>query len=639
MIRRDGAARICRLSTKHGTVETPLLMPVVNPNVLTLSTEELREIGADALITNGYIIMNDPELKQRAMEKGLHTMLGWEGPIMTDSGAFQTHVYGDGLHISSEDVLDFQVKIGSDICTILDLFSEPEDTEQMTREKIQGTIERARAAIERYGPSEPLISCPIQGSLIPQLRERCAQELSELGASYMPIGGVVPLMESYRFADLVDVILSSRRGAAPSAPLHLFGCGHPLLFPLAVMLGCDVFDSAAYVKYAKMGRVLTPEGTIDIEEFEYPSCGCKVCATHTSKELRALPQDERTRALSYHNLHVSLMEVERTKQAIASESLWDYAMTRCRSHPKLYEGARRVLEHYEDLEGCEPLYRKTSLMYTGEETHRRPCVVRLRERIKASYRPPDARLECVIDEPDKPYMFSMRSYIEKYPSVHFSAKTWMGTIPLELDSVYPVSQSLIPSWVEEADDAALQKRVGSEPGAASRTPAGIGEKGKEGSKLDWDALIAKAICEIQFGPECADELLRLPLEFVKSRKTGRIRNVRSAGEHVLSLRAEDGYATLKLAGGKRMLSTGRWRVVANQDASEFVPKGRNLFCKFVIDCDPQVRPRDEVLIVDEKRSLLAVGQSAMNAREMLSFKRGVAVYVREGTDSNDNSAE
>lgn len=188
------------------------------------------------------------------------------------------------------------------------------------------------------------------------------------------------------------------------------------------------------------------------------------------------------------------------------------------------------------------------------------------------------------------------------------------------------------------DDAALQKSAGSGPGAASRNPADLGEKGKEGSRLDWDALIAKAICDIQFGPECADALLKPPLEFVKSRKTGRIRNVRSAGEHVLSFRAEDGYATLKLAGGRRMLSTDRWKVVANQDAAEFVPKGRNLFCKFVVNCDARVRPRDEVLIVDEKGSLLAVGQSAMNAREMLSFKRGVAVYTRQGTDSKDDSA-
>lgn len=630
MLRRDGTARICRLKTRHGDVETPLLLPVVNPNLLTLSMSEMKSIGAEAIITNGFIIMSDAELRAEAEAKGLHAMLGWDRPIMTDSGAFQTHVYGNEVEISPDGILDFQSKIGSDICTILDLFSEPNDTEIEAKRKVDGTIERAKAAIERCASPDALISCPIQGSLYPQLREMCARELSNLGAAYMPIGGVVPLMESYRFSDLVDVILSSRRGASQSAPLHLFGCGHPMLFPLAVLLGCDVFDSAAYVKYAKMGRILTPEGTIDIEEFEYSSCGCKVCATHTAKELRALPPDERTRALSYHNLWISLMEIERVKQAIVSESIWDYAMTRCRVHPKLYNALHRVLDHYEDLEECEPLYRKTSLMYTGEETRGRPCVVRLRKRIREMYRRPKAKLETFIDEPEKPYLASMRSYIEKYPGVHFSVRTWMGVIPLELDSIYPISQSLIPSWVDRTEDPELEE---------------ILKKGHEMSKwttgdsLKWDELVVKAICDFQFGHACADALLKPPLEFVKSRNTGRIRNVHSNGEHILSLRAEDGYVTLKLAGGRRMLSTGEWRVVANPDAAEFVPSGKNLFCKFVVGCDPQVRPRDEVLIVDEKGSLLAIGQSAMNRREMLSFKRGVAVYTREGTSSKGTSTE
>jgi 7-cyano-7-deazaguanine tRNA-ribosyltransferase len=289
-----------------------------------------------------------------------------------------------------------------------------------------------------------------------------------------------------------------------------------------------------------------------------------------------------------------------------------------------------VLDRCEDLEDCEPLFRKTSLMYTGEEASVRPCVVRLRMRIKEMYRRPKAKLETFIDEPEKPYLASMRSYIDKYPGVHFSVRTWMGPIPLELDSIYPVSQSLIPLWVQNLEDPEFEETLKRGHDAS---------KWAAGDSLNWDELVVKAICDIQFGRACTDALLKPPMEFVKSRKTGRIRNAHSMGEHILSLRAEDGYATLKLAGGRRMLSTGEWRVVANPDAAEFVPSGKNLFCKFVVDCDPQVRPRDEVLIVDEKGSLLAIGQSAMNRSEMLSFKRGVAVYVREGKDSKDTAIE
>jgi len=623
MIRRDGMARVCKLRTGHGYVETPLLMPVVNPNIQTLPMDELKGMGAQAIITNGYIIMNDPDLSQTALEKGIHAMLGWDGPIMTDSGAFQTHVYGNGINISAEGVVEFQVRIGSDICTILDLFTEPDEPEHLTREKIHVTLERARFAIEKYGNSERLISCPVQGSRYLHLREECARELSEMGATYIPIGGVVPLMEAYRFADLVDVIIASKRGISPSIPVHLFGCGHPILFPLAVLLGCDIFDSAAYVKYAKMNRILTPEGTITVDEWEYSPCGCRVCTEYTPSEIRRLPPEERVHHISYHNLYLSLMEIKRVKQAIASESLWEYTMLRCRSHPNLYEAVRRLQGYYRDMEEYEPLYRKTSVMYTGEETFYRPCVLRLMERIKERYRAPDAKLECIIDEPEKPYMSSMKKYIEKYPSVHFTVKGWMGYIPLELDSIYPVTQSVIPRWAWENK----RNASGSSP-VDSIQDAGSPQK-KCGSKLEWNTLIARAISDIQFGSVCTDLLLKPPLEFKISKKTGRIRNIISAGEHVLSLRAEDGFATLKLPGAKRIHPTGQWRVVADRDAAEFVARGRNLFCKFVVDCDPQIRPRDEVLIVDEDDALLAVGQSVMNAREMRSFKRGVAVYVRE----------
>ena len=93
--KRDGLARLGKIKTKHGVLNTPTLLPVVNPKILTLSMDELKECGAQGIITNSYIIYKNPELKETAEKEGVHGLVNWSGPIMTDSGTFQSHVYGE----------------------------------------------------------------------------------------------------------------------------------------------------------------------------------------------------------------------------------------------------------------------------------------------------------------------------------------------------------------------------------------------------------------------------------------------------------------------------------------------------------------------------------------------------------------
>ena len=85
---RDGLARIGRLATRHGVLETPTLLPVVNPRRMTLTAAEIRDCGATGLITNSYIISRHEEVRERALTEGVHALLEWEGPLMTDSGTF-----------------------------------------------------------------------------------------------------------------------------------------------------------------------------------------------------------------------------------------------------------------------------------------------------------------------------------------------------------------------------------------------------------------------------------------------------------------------------------------------------------------------------------------------------------------------
>ena len=154
-----------------------------------------------------------------------------------------------------------------------------------------------------------------------------------------------------------------------------------------------------------------------------------------------------------------------------------------------------------------------------------------------------------------------------------------------------------------------------------------------GRTVDWHALRVHATADLQFGRGAANALLGGTVSYIVSQNTGKVRNVRVDGEHVLSLRAEDGWFTLKAAGARRLwkaFSMPKLRVVVDPDAVPFVREGKNVFAKFVRDADPEIRPGDEALVVSPDDELCAVAQATMNRREMLAFKRGVAARVREG---------
>jgi 7-cyano-7-deazaguanine tRNA-ribosyltransferase len=224
--KRDGLARLGKIKTKHGVLDTPTLLPVVNPKILTLSMEELRECGAQGLITNSYIIYKNPELKETAEKKGVHGLLNWNGPIMTDSGTFQSHVYGE-IDMQPEEILNFQKKIEVDIGTVLDVFCEPETRFEDAKKELEETQKRIEESDKNKGSI--YLAAPIQGGRHLDLRLKAAQMASETNANLFPIGGVVPLMEKNNFKMLAEVIIASKKGLDISKPVHLFGCGHPML--------------------------------------------------------------------------------------------------------------------------------------------------------------------------------------------------------------------------------------------------------------------------------------------------------------------------------------------------------------------------------------------------------------------------
>ncbi|MCZ7385424.1 MAG: tRNA guanosine(15) transglycosylase TgtA [Candidatus Methanoperedens sp.] len=370
------AGRIGRLETRHGIVETPTIMPVVNPNIQTIKPSELRKFGAEIIITNSYIIYRKPELRERARSEGLHSLIGFDGPIMTDSGSFQLSVYGE-VEVNNVEIVQFQQEIGSDIGVPLDIPTPPDVQRARAEEELGITYTRAKEALGLK--KDMLLAAPVQGSTYPDLRERAAHELSQLDFDVYPLGAVVPLMESYRYSDLVDVIVASKKGLSPAAPVHLFGAGHPMMFSLAVALGCDLFDSASYALYAKDGRYMTVRGTYHVDNLQYLPCSCPVCISHDAGEL--IKSENREELLARHNLYVTFEEIREVKQAIKEGSLWELVEQRCRAHPQLLNGLKRALHYSDWIEQFQPVSNST-FFYSGPESALRPEVVRYRKKLK-----------------------------------------------------------------------------------------------------------------------------------------------------------------------------------------------------------------------------------------------------------------
>ncbi len=640
---RDGLARICELTTKHGRVTTPALLPVVNPNQLTIPPREMKDrLGVEMLITNSYIIWSDPRLREAVEGSDVHSLLDFDGPIMTDSGTFQNHVYGD-VDVGHEEIVKFQRDIGSDIGTILDIFSEAHFTEEEALAAVNETLRRGADSVGEKG--DMLLAGPVQGGIFPNLRRKCAQELSKMDFDIHPIGGVVPLLQDYRFTDIVNIVMASKEALDPSRPVHLFGAGHPMMFPLAVLMGCDMFDSASYAKYAREERIMYPHGTKFLADLHDLACSCRACSRTSIDDLKAMDRAQRIKVIAEHNLNISLQELKKVKNAIHEGALWELVEMRARAHPAMLAALKALSKHVEFMERYEPTSRQGAFFYCGPESYDRPAVARYRDRFFSRYRRPSTKVLVGFEEADKPYS---RHYADEIRAVSskvdasFIVVSFFGPAPIELDEMYPIAQSVIPQTLD-SDVVKRIRNVMERHAHSHGFPLAVMWEGDdtlsfledvapgEGS-LDMDLLRCRAVLDMQFGKGAADVLDGRTVEFIKSRKTGKIRNVIIDGQHAFSMRAHDGRFTLKMEGArllKDVLQPPNMRVMIEDEPSEFVAKGANVFAKFVRDCDDDIRPGDDVMIVNTKGELVAAGRALMNREEMFAFSRGIAVRVKQ----------
>lgn len=616
---KENLARIGKFKTDHGEIETPTVMPVINPNLNFLSEKELKDLGVQAVITNSYIIRRTEKLKEYALKYGVHKLINFSGPIMTDSGTFQSYVYGD-IEYNNKEIVDFQKNIGSDIITILDIFSKPDDDYGTAKNAVYETYNR----LNEIDISDKIIAGPIQGSVYPDLRVISAKLMSK--ASYLPVGGVVPLLESYRYDDLIKIIINSKINADFSKPVHLFGGGHPMFFAFSVLLGVDLFDSASYIKYAKDNRILYTEGTRNLKEIrDFPEWS-PLFGKYKPEELLRENEKTRLKELSKHNLKAIFNEITEIKERIYENTLYQYVEEKSRAHPSLYRAFIEMLNS--NIDNFYNISLKSPFYFYDNSSLKNPFIKRL---INFTFRYINNNKKCIVLnykywKTGVPTVDGIKKFYES--NDYNILVQWNNIfIPLELEDTYPVSQSVSSNII----DRNYQQYFINELKKINNDIVFYDKDQISDKKIrDYDHGKIDTIFKFQFNSDIS--LFNGNDFIVKSKATNHIRNI-LRNNKILATMRNDGLFTLSINGGLALQKIKKYplsRVIVTEDSGEFNAKGFNVFFKFIKNFDENVIAGNEVMVTDENDDLYAVGHSVVSGIEMKSYREGVAVKVHEG---------
>jgi queuine tRNA-ribosyltransferase len=342
----DGPRR-GRMQTAHGTVETPAFMPVgTQATVKTLTPGEVRKTGAEIVLANTYHLMLRPGLGTLQAAGGLHRFMGWDCPILTDSGGFQifslasnvrvrdsgltfrSHIDGSKLDLDPEGAVALQLGWGSDIAMALDhLVGLPSDkaTVRDATERTHRWLTRCVVAFADLGGGEQgALFGIVQGGMDVDMRRESAAFVANAGVAGCAIGGLSvgepkPVMAAM-LEEVTPVLPTSK-------PRYLMGVGSPEDLWMGVARGVDLFDCVLPTRLARNGALFTPEGRVNIKQRRFaelhqpldPECDCEACAEFTAAYLHHLFRAGELlglRLASIHNLRFLGRQMEAIRGAI-----------------------------------------------------------------------------------------------------------------------------------------------------------------------------------------------------------------------------------------------------------------------------------------------------------------------------------
>ncbi len=460
----DLMGRIGVVTVGKKSFETPCLTPVIHPVWRDIPVSQFESMGFKVLMTNSYILYK--RQRSEALSKGLHRLIGFDGVMMTDSGGYQVLEYGD-TGFTPEEIAEFQSGIGSDLAVTLDRPTGYSNSKAYARGTMQESLRAAKATIQKFGDSNTNWVGPIQGGIFSDLVRSSARGLVESGFQMLALGSPVELMEGYLFGPLVEMIVNAKRSMPYSMPLHLFGAGHALTLPLSIALGCDTFDSASYMLYAKKERYMTERGTLQLDRMSYLPCSCPICNGTSLSDLRSSPREERIRKIALHNLHILRADVLRCKEAILEGRLWDLVEERAMAHTSAAVAFRALVRDHADwLTKPTRFLKLRGLMVRSDDDARRPEIALAKahlERVMSRRRSPGSPTTAVLvpslaAPPLTKTSARARRIKDLGEAQLFRMNPVLGPYPAELEFVFPFAQTVSDrSFPEASVDSAVKK--------------------------------------------------------------------------------------------------------------------------------------------------------------------------------------
>ncbi|HUI86406.1 MAG TPA: tRNA guanosine(15) transglycosylase TgtA [Nitrososphaerales archaeon] len=439
----DLLGRIGVLTVGGKQVETPCLFPVIHPVRQSVSTRELSEMGYRGLMTNSLILYG--RRRDEAVAKGLHKLLDFDGMFMTDSGGYQVLEYGQ-VDVDHRRIAQFQSSIGSDLAVTLDRPTGYSLSRKYASETMKYSLENALATIREFRSSDTSWIGPVQGGLFESLLRESTRKLVAGGFDMLALGSPTQVMENYRFAELTSMIVATRAAMPYSMPLHLFGAGHPLTMAMSVALGCDTFDSASYVLFARKGRYMTGRGVLRLEQMRYLPCSCPACVKTTLQELGEMEHAERTKAVALHNLYVLREEMLSCKEAIAEGRLWDLVEEKASSHPRLSEAFLSLVRKSAQLRDGTAAIKGRGLFVRGPQDRERPELLTAAAMLERAFTKRCSTALLVLGGEGVPFgrlRFSRRAFrMGSFDA--YRLHPVLGAFPAELEFVYPFTQTVGP---------------------------------------------------------------------------------------------------------------------------------------------------------------------------------------------------
>jgi len=441
ILKSDLAGRIGVIHTNHGKIETPAFVPVIHPVKQTIPSKRIKEMGFDLVITNAYITRNN--YGDEAIKQGIHKIIDFDGAIMTDSGGYQVLEYGDVKVLPSE-MANFEKGILTDFAIPLDKPTGYGLPWKKAESYVNHTLKVSKKTLEESVNNGQIWIGPIQGGEHFDLVAKSTKSLVDIGFKMLALGSPVEFMESYEYKLLAQMIIAAKKQMPHSIPLHLFGAGHPLTIPFAIALGCDTFDSASYMLYAKQGRYITDDGTRNLSDLSVFPCNCEVCSKYTPNELRQMEGQDKINEIALHNLHAIKVEVDRVKQAIHEGRLWEYVLKKARAHPKLFEMIDVLTKNSEHLAISTPKFKEKAIFIFEKEDQYRP-EIQSYHKIVRNFKSKKKTLIITKESNTKPaylsheYLSLKRKFqdIDSIQVCQYSPH--LGLIPLEISDIFPAA--------------------------------------------------------------------------------------------------------------------------------------------------------------------------------------------------------